>query len=132
MMTPEEDMEAHALRKQGWTISAIARHLERDRKTVRGYLAGERQPGVRAPAGPDPFDEIVDSIGQRLVDDLHVLASALFDEAQALGWRGSVPTVRDRSPRTRCGAVDRLRAWTSTCATRRPPGPRLVRRRPAR
>jgi hypothetical protein len=34
MMTPEADVEAHALRKQGWTISAIAQHLDRDRKTV--------------------------------------------------------------------------------------------------
>jgi hypothetical protein len=46
MMTPEGDVEAHALRKQGWTISATARHLDRDRKSVRAYLNGERQPGV--------------------------------------------------------------------------------------
>lgn len=62
MMTPEEDVEAHALGKQGWTISAIARHLNRDRKTVRAYLAGDRQPGVRKPAGDDPFDVVVDYI----------------------------------------------------------------------
>ena len=35
MLTREEDIDAHALRKRGWTISAIARHLDRDRKTVR-------------------------------------------------------------------------------------------------
>ena len=35
-------MNAHALRKQGWTITAIANHLDRDRKTVRAYLAGSR------------------------------------------------------------------------------------------
>ena len=33
MFTGNEDMEATALRKQGWSISAIARHLGRDRKT---------------------------------------------------------------------------------------------------
>ncbi len=27
MLTREKDVNAHALRKQGWTISAIARHL---------------------------------------------------------------------------------------------------------
>ena len=36
-------MEAHALRIRGWSISAIARHLDRDRKTVRAYLNGERR-----------------------------------------------------------------------------------------
>ncbi|WP_446044955.1 hypothetical protein [Streptomyces olivaceus] len=34
-------MDAHALRRQEWTISAIARHLGRDRKTIRAYLNGE-------------------------------------------------------------------------------------------
>jgi predicted transcriptional regulator len=48
MLTWEDDVEAHALRKQGWTISAIARHLERDRKTIREYLRGDRTPGGRA------------------------------------------------------------------------------------
>ena len=46
MLTREEDIDVHALRKRGWTISAIARHLRRDRKTIRAYLAG-REPGVR-------------------------------------------------------------------------------------
>lgn len=39
MLTWEDDVEAHALRKQGRTISAIARHLGHDRKTIRGYLS---------------------------------------------------------------------------------------------
>jgi hypothetical protein len=47
MLTQGEDVEAHALKERGWAISAIARHLERDRKTVRSYLNGDRQPGVR-------------------------------------------------------------------------------------
>ena len=45
MLTQGEDVEAHALRQRGWSISAIARHLDRDRKTVRAYLNGDRQPG---------------------------------------------------------------------------------------
>ena len=40
MLTREEDIYAHAFHRQGRTISAIARHLGRDRKTIRGYLAG--------------------------------------------------------------------------------------------
>ena len=45
MLTREEDNDPHALRRQGWTISAIARHLNRDRKTTRAYLAEERVAG---------------------------------------------------------------------------------------
>lgn len=44
MLSSEEDMEAYALHKQGWNISQIARHLGRDRKTIRAYLNGERLP----------------------------------------------------------------------------------------
>jgi len=36
-------------------VLAIARHLKRDRKTIRAYLSGQRQPGRRKPAGPDRF-----------------------------------------------------------------------------
>jgi len=32
MLTREDDVDAHALRRQDWTISAIARHLGHDRK----------------------------------------------------------------------------------------------------
>ena len=35
MLTWEDDVEVHALHKRGWSISAIARHTGRDRKTVR-------------------------------------------------------------------------------------------------
>ena len=35
MLTWEDDVEVHALRKRGWSISAIARHTGFDRKTVR-------------------------------------------------------------------------------------------------
>ena len=54
MITWEDDVEVHALHKMGWSISAIARHVGRDRKTVRAYLSGERQPGVRK-RSVDPF-----------------------------------------------------------------------------
>ena len=42
MLTQEDDVDAHALRKRGWSISAIARHLGHDRKTIRAYLNDER------------------------------------------------------------------------------------------
>ena len=45
MLTQGEDVEVHALARRGWSVSAIARHLGRDRKTVRACLTGKRQPG---------------------------------------------------------------------------------------
>ena len=72
-------MEVHALHRQGWTISAIARHTGRDRKTVRAYLNGERQPGVRKRA-EDPFAPFVEYVTARLVEDPHLWAITLFDE----------------------------------------------------
>ena len=54
MFSRSDDVEANALFKRGWSISAIARHLECDRKTVRSYLSGERTAGVRRSSQPDP------------------------------------------------------------------------------
>lgn len=54
MSTQEEDVEIHALKQRGWTVSEIARHTGRDRKTIRAYLDGERQVGVRANPKLDP------------------------------------------------------------------------------
>ena len=54
MLTWEDDVEVHALRKRGWSISAVARHTGRGRKTVRAYLAGGACLGCRARPGPHP------------------------------------------------------------------------------
>jgi transposase len=86
MFTGNEDMEATALRQQGWSISAIARHLGRDRETVCNYLNGDRVPGQRRRSEPDPFVEYVPYLRARLNDDAHVWASALFDEVAVLGF----------------------------------------------
>jgi transposase len=86
MFTGIEDMQATALRNRGWSISAIARHLGRDRKTVRAHLNGERVAGVRLRSVPDPFDEFIPYLRARFKDDAHVWASALFDEVVELGF----------------------------------------------
>jgi hypothetical protein len=80
MLAQGESVEAHALRERGWTISAIARHLGRNRETIRDYLDGKRVPGVRAPGRPDAFGEYAAYCGQRFADDPHVYATVLFDE----------------------------------------------------
>lgn len=106
MLTREEDIDAHALRRQGWTISAIARHLGRDRKTIRAYLAGDRVAGERKPAGEDPFEPFVDYVRARLTEDPHLWAVTLFDEVVRLGYDRSCPTftrqIRVRGLRPHC------------------------------
>lgn len=106
MLTREEDIDAHALRRQGWTISAIARHLGRDRKTIRAYLNNERVAGKRRPAGDDPFEPFVDYVRARLTEDPHLWAVTLFDEVVGLGYDRSYPTftrqIRTRELRPHC------------------------------
>ncbi len=118
MLTREEDIDAHALRRQGWTISAIARHMGRDRKTIRAYLEGERVAGERKPAGDDPFEPFVDYVRARLSEDPHLWAVTLFEEVTESGTTG-----RTRRSPARSGRGGRGR--TASRARRR----RVARRR---
>ncbi|MBU1226107.1 MAG: IS21 family transposase [Actinobacteria bacterium] len=125
MLTQEEDLEIHALRKQGWSISAIARHVGHDRKTVRAYLTGAREAGVRAAVVEDAFDRFEPYVRQRLGDDHGLWASTLFDEVTALGYGQSYPTftrkIRDRDLRPRCEACDGVKGRATT-DIEHPPG----------
>jgi transposase len=106
MLTREDDVDAHALHARGWTISAIARHLGHDRKTIRAYLAGGRVAGERSSAGSDPFERFVDYVRERLREDPHLWASTLHDELLGLGFEQSYQTltrqIRDRGLRPAC------------------------------
>jgi transposase len=125
MFTGNEDMEATALRAQGWSISAIARHLGRDRKTVRKYLDGSRVPGVRRRAEPDPFEPFVPYLRERLREDPHVWASALYDEVSALGFTLSYQSftrgLRLHTLRPHCEACDGVKG-RATIEIEHPPG----------
>ena len=116
MITHGEDVELHALRRQGWSISAIARHLGLDRKTVRAHLAGEREAGVRRSSAVDPFDAVADYVRQRLAEDPHVRATVLFGEVQKLGYKASYPTfvrrIRHGGLRPECQACSPGRVHT--------------------
>jgi len=92
MFSRSEDVEADALFKRGWSISAIARHLECDRKTVRSYLNGDRVAGVRRSAAPVPLGPFVGYVTARFADDPHLWATALFDEVVPLGYGCSYPS----------------------------------------
>ena len=86
MLTQGEDVEVHALARRGWSVSAIARHLGRDRKTVRAYLQGKRHPGVRVSSAPDPLAPFAAYLSARFADDPHLWATALYEEVTRLGY----------------------------------------------
>jgi transposase len=106
MLTREDDVEAHALRERGWSITAIANHLGRDRKTIRAYLNGHRAQGVRALSGPNPFEPFTAYCAARLKEDPHLWATALLDEVTDLGYRGGYSSftraLRARGLRPAC------------------------------
>ena len=118
MFSRSEDVEADALFKRGWSISAIARHLGRDRKTVRSHLTGKRVAGARRPAGPDPLARFAGYVSARFVDDPHLWASALFDEVVALGYDRSYPSfarqVRVAGLRPHCEACSGVKGRETT------------------
>lgn len=125
MLTQGEDVEAHALKERGWSISAIARHLERDRKTVRSYLNGDRVPGVRVTAVVDPLAEFEVYIRARFADDPHLWATSLFVEVAALGYERSYPSfvrqLRQRGLRPHCEACRGVKG-RDTIEIEHPPG----------
>jgi WbqC-like protein len=91
VLSQGEDVEAHALRRRGWSIAAIARHLNRDRRTIKAYLTGERTVGYRRqPVAA--FVQFLDYCRLGLNDDPHLWSSVLFDEIVALGYLGGYST----------------------------------------
>src|SRR5665213_1105411 len=95
MLTQGEDVEVHALRERGWSISAIARHLERDPKTIRAYLNGERVPGRRMSSATDPLSSFEAYVRARFVDA--IVRSPLRARRVRLGAAGQRCRAR------RCG-----------------------------
>lgn len=113
MFSRSEDVEVDALFKRGWSISAIARHLDHDRKTVRKYLTGDGVAGVRRSSTPDPLGPFVEYVRARFVDDPHLWATALFDEVVPLGYSCSYPSfarqIRQAGLRPHCEACTGVR-----------------------
>jgi transposase len=125
MLTREDDVDAHALHRRGWTISAIARHLGHDRKTIRAYLNGERVAGQRKRSEPDGFDPFAAYCRERLAEDPHLWATTLLDELLDLGYDRSYPTLtrqlRVRGLRRPCEACKPAKGRPSA-VIEHPPG----------
>src|SRR5256886_12185306 len=106
MISRGEDVEAEALKKRGWSTSAIARHLGRDRKTIRAYLRGERQAGVRRSTQPDALEPYREYLAARFTDNAHLGELALRRGGSAR-LRGLVRELRP--PAAPGGAASPLR-----------------------
>src|SRR5664279_4356506 len=80
---------AQELHQSGWTVSAISRRVGHDRKTVRIYLTGKRDPGTPRSDTRDLFAPFSAYATLRVRHDPHLAASASHDELNALGYTGS-------------------------------------------
>lgn len=125
MLTREEDVEAHALWKRGWSISAIARHLGRDRKTIAKHLNSGTGAGARK--GPeDRFGKFVPYIVARLTDDKHLRTTVLYRELVELGFAASYQTltreIRSRELRPACNECRGAHRGAATIEIDHPPG----------
>ncbi|WP_434091256.1 ISL3 family transposase [Streptomyces flaveus] len=106
--------DIHRLVERGWTISAIARRLNLDRKTVRRFRdaaldqllvsARDRRPnGVLEPFKAYLNARFAETQGQ-------VSGTRLFLEIQARGYRGSRQVVRKHLAALRAGTAEPVRA----------------------
>ena len=125
MLTEEDDVEIHALRARGWTVSAISRHTGRDRKTIAKYLRGEGagQRRERAPSCLEPFRTLIEA---RFGDDPHLEATVLFRELVDAGFGRSYPTLvrelRRLELRPVCLVCEHRRGDQVTVEIDHPPG----------
>jgi transposase len=91
LLSREDVVEIVALRRRGWSVSAIARHTGRDRKTIRAWLAAGGQ--RRRPRAPSVLETYRAYVERRLVDDPHLDATALLRELRPLGFERSYQTL---------------------------------------
>jgi len=106
VISAQAALQARQLHADGWTVSAIARRLGHDRKTVRIYLAGVRDPGQPRAGTSDLFGSIDVYATGRLREDPHLSAAALHRELAALDYTGSYSaltrSLRQRGLLTDC------------------------------
>jgi transposase len=122
MLAWEEYVELRNLIERGWSVSAIARHLGRDRKTIRRWLRDpEAVPGARK-AGPTLLDPYLRYLEARLEDNVHLAATVLLRELEDLGYRGSY--------RTLARYLQRVRPACPACSGPEPAESVLMRHRP--
>ena len=85
------------LHREGLTVSAIARQLELDRKTVRKYIERGLEPPAYGPRKPrsrrlEPFEPY---LWQRVAAYPGLTGSRLLREIRERGYRGGYTAVTD-------------------------------------
>jgi transposase len=85
------------LHRQGLSVSAIARRLDLDRKTVRKYIQRGVEPPVYGPRAPRPMqiDPYVPFLRDRIQTFPALSGSRLLREIRELGFKGSYTSVKD-------------------------------------
>lgn len=95
MITKEEFMDIHSLRKDGWSMRAIAKKLGIHRNTVKRHLESDILPRYRKrkrkPSLLDPFEQIIKDYLEQ--DDYQV--TWILDRLRNMGYAGSYETLRD-------------------------------------
>ena len=123
MLTQEDGVEIYALHARGWSVSAIARHTGRDRKTVRKYLHGGRPGREPVPSCLEPFRAY---IAARFVDDPHLDGSVLYRELVDAGFARAYTTMirelRRLELRPVCHVCQHRRGRCVTTEIEHPPG----------
>lgn len=92
MLRLEDWMDVHSLHQQGLSVSAIARTLELDRKTVRKYLTQPPRPYPRRPPRAHKLDPYRAYLRERWEAGVQN-GSKLFRELQQRGYPGGPTQV---------------------------------------
>ena len=130
----EDQVQITALKKRGWSIAAISRHVGRDPKTIRSYLnktAAGIDPSIRAkpPGYESPFERFKPYLTQRFADDPHVMAVSLYEEVGKLGYSQSYPSftrhLRENELRPKCASCVGVKSRLTTEIVH-PPGEELL------
>src|SRR5260370_4285898 len=86
-------MDLRALARQGLSSRQIAERSGLARNTVRKVLRGEHPTAFRTPVRTSQLDPFLDYIRTRFAE--HSLSAVrIFEEVRAMGYAGSVVTVR--------------------------------------
>src|SRR5579863_565385 len=93
MLNLEGFMNVRDLKRQGWSVSAIAEQLDLDRKTVRKYLLEQPQPYKREHPAPFKIDPYRPFLRERWEQGVHN-ASKLLEEVRGRGYAGGYSQLK--------------------------------------
>jgi len=93
MFTLEDFMNVRDLKQQGWSVSAIARQLDIDRKTVRKYLLEPPQAYRRQHPAACKIDPFRSFLRERWEQGVHN-GRKLFEEIRDRGYAGGYSRLK--------------------------------------